>query len=154
MAAKEVTGPEPPLKTRKPGARESMSPATPNAPLDQAAVLAALQARVARLEGAGRAQPDSAAIPVCDGLPLPSGGLARAAVHEVLAGSPGCAAAFCAVLLARTGGAVLWIISEWDGLLAWPPGLARCGLDPASLVIVRADRWTDGRWRKHCAARQ
>jgi protein ImuA len=130
-----------------------MSSAAPDAPLDQAAVLAALRARVARLEGGGRARPDSAAIPVCDGLPLPGGGLARAAVHEVLAGSPGCGAAFCAVLLARTGGTVLWIASGQDGLLAWPPGLAGCGLAPANLVLVRADRWTDALWAMEEALR-
>jgi protein ImuA len=122
-------------------------------PLDQAAVLAALRARVARLEGVGRAQHGQGAVPVCEGLPLPGGGLARAAVHEVLATAPGCGAAFCAVLLARTGGTVLWIASGRDALLAWPPGLARCGLDPARLVIVRAERWADALWAMEEALR-
>ena len=81
-----------------------LSPAAPDASLDQAVVLAALRARVARLEGAGRAPHAAGAIPICEGVPLPGGGLARAAVHEVLATSPGCGTAFCAVLLARTGG--------------------------------------------------
>ena len=80
-----------------------MPSAAPDAPLDQAAVLATLRARVARLESGGRAQHAANAIPICEGLPLPGGGLARATVHEVLATSPGCGAAFCAVLLARTG---------------------------------------------------
>jgi protein ImuA len=122
-------------------------------PFDQAAVLAALRARVSRLEGAGRVQPDLATIPVCEGLPLPGRGLARAAVHEVLADSPGCGTAFCAVLLARTGGTVLWIASGRNSLLAWPPGLARCGLDPANLVIVRAERWQDALWAMEEALR-
>ncbi|MBV1800437.1 ImuA family protein [Siccirubricoccus sp. G192] len=130
-----------------------MPPAAPDAPLDQAAVLAALRARVARLEGVGRAQHEAGAIPVCEGLPLPGGGLARAAVHEVLATEPGCGAAFCAVLLARTGGTVLWIASGRDGLLAWPPGLARCGLVPTNLVLIRAERWPDALWAMEEALR-
>lgn len=127
--------------------------AAPDAPLDQAAVLAALRARVARLESVGRAQHDLGAIPVCEGLPLPGGGLARAAVHEVLATTPGCGAALCAVLLARTGGTVLWIATGRDNLMAWPPGLARCGLAPANLVIVRAERWSDALWAMEEALR-
>ncbi|MBC4019242.1 ImuA family protein [Siccirubricoccus deserti] len=130
-----------------------MPSAAPDVPLDQAAVLAALRARVTRLEGFGRAQHNLGAVPVCEGLPLPGGGLARAAVHEVLATTPGCGAAFCAVLLARTGGTILWIATGRDELMAWPPGLARCGLAPASLVIVRAERWPDALWAMEEALR-
>jgi protein ImuA len=130
-----------------------MSSAAPDAPLDQAAVLATLRARVARLEGAGRAQHDANAIPVCEELPLPGGGLARAAVHEVLTTAPGSGTAFCAMLLARTGGTVLWIAAGQDGLLAWPPGLARHGLAPANLVLVRAERWSDALWAMEEALR-
>lgn len=130
-----------------------MSSAAPDAPLDQAALLAALRARVARLEGVGRARHVGGAVPVCEGLPLPGGGLARAAVHEVLAAAPGCGAAFCAVLLARTGGTVLWIANGKDELLAWPPGLARCGLPPTHLVLVRAERWPDALWAMEEALR-
>ncbi|MBX6742079.1 MAG: hypothetical protein IRY87_08540 [Acetobacteraceae bacterium] len=130
-----------------------MSSAAPNAPLDPAAILTALRARVARLEGTGRAQHEAGPIPVCDGLPLPGGGLARAAVHEVLAAAPGCGAAFCAVQLARTGGTVLWIASGRDELLAWPPGLARYGLVPANLILVRAERWPDALWAMEEALR-
>jgi protein ImuA len=130
-----------------------MSPAASDAPLDQAAVLAALRARVARLESVGRAPQEGGTIPVCDGLPLPGGGLARAAVHEVLAMAPGCGAAFSAVLLARTGGTVLWIAAGKDELLAWPPGLAHCGLAPANLILVRAERWPDALWAMEEALR-
>ena len=130
-----------------------MSSAAPDAPLDQAALLAALRARVARLEGAGRAPHAAGPVPLCDGLPLPGGGLARAALHEVLATAPGCGAAFCALLLARTGGTVLWIASGGEELLAWPPGLARCGLVPANLVLVRAERWPDALWAMEEALR-
>ena len=130
-----------------------MSSAAPDAPLDQAAILATLRARVARLEGTGRAPQEARPIPVCDDLPLPGGGLARAAVHEVLAMDPGCGAAFCALLLARTGGTVLWIASGSNELLAWPPGLARCGLVPANLILVRAERWPDALWAMEEALR-
>jgi protein ImuA len=108
---------------------------------------------VARLEGAGRASHAASAIPVCEGLPLPGGGLARAAVHEVLATSPGCGAAFCALLLARTDGTVLWIATGREGPLAWPPGLARFGLNPADLVLVRAGHWPEALWAMEEALR-
>lgn len=130
-----------------------MSSAAPDVPLDPAAVLTALRARVARLEGTGRAPHEAGPIPVCDGLPLPSGGLARAALHEVLAAAPGCGAAFCALLLARTGGTVLWIAGGKDELLAWPPGLAYYGLVPANLILVRAERWSDALWAMEEALR-
>ena len=109
--------------------------------LDQAAVLAALRARVARMEGAG-AQQARGSIEVCPGLP----GLARAALHEVLATEPGCGAAFAAMALGRTQGSVLWIGSaraEWQ---AWPPGLAAWGLTPDRLVLLRAESWKDALW--------
>ncbi|MDP3417031.1 MAG: hypothetical protein Q8S40_13710 [Falsiroseomonas sp.] len=131
----------------------NQSPLDP-APLDQATVLAALRARVARLEGLGRARHGMDPVPVAAGIPLPGGGLARAAMHEVAAISPGAAAAFCAVLLARSGGTVLWIASGGpEGLQAWPPGLARCGLSPANLVLVRAERWADALWAMEEALR-
>ena len=130
-----------------------MAPPPETARFDQAAVLAALRARVARLEGVGRAVQGAEAIPVCDGLALPGGGLSRAALHEVMATSPGCGAAFCAVLLARTGGTVLWISSGGGGDRPWPPGLARCGLTPDRLVLVRAERWADALWAMEEALR-
>lgn len=114
--------------------------------LDQPALIAALRARVSRLEGGGRLAHDVAAIPICDGIGLPGGGLARAALHEILATEPGCGAAFAAVILARSGGTVVWIAVTSDGLTAWPPGLARFGLLPANLILVRADGWSDALW--------
>jgi len=127
--------------------------APPDAALDRATMLAALRARTARLEGAGRVLHAAAAIPICEGLGLPGGGLARGALHEVLATSPGCGAAFCAVLLARTGGTVLWISNGQDDLSAWPPGLARHGLLPSNLILVRADRAADALWAMEEALR-
>ena len=112
-------------------------------PLDRAAVLATLRARVARMERRGA--PPAGTIPICDAIgdSLPGGGLAQGALHEVLTADPGAALAFCAVLLARAAGPVLWIGAEPD---AWPPGLAAFGLDPADLVLVRAQRPADGLW--------
>src|SRR5687767_15209543 len=121
-----------------------------SSPLDRPAMLAALRARVARLERAGAdgalaRRGSAAAVPLCDaiGAALPGGGLARAAVHEVLAADPGAAAGFCGLLLARARGTVLWIAAEPD---AWPPGLARFGLSPADLVLVQAPRRQDALW--------
>ena len=74
---------------------------------------------------------------------LPGGGLTRGALHEVLAADPGAAAAFCALILARATGCVVWIGATPD---AWPPGLSAFGVDPADLVMVRAERPADGLW--------
>lgn len=120
--------------------------------MDQAAVLAALRARVARMESGGMARPGGSgegSIEVCEGMP----GMARAALHEVLATEPGCGAAFAAMMLGRTAGTVLWIGSaraEWQ---AWPPGLAAWGLTPARLVLLRAERWKDALWAMEEALR-
>lgn len=111
------------------------------AELDRAAVFAALRARLARAETGGAA----GAVPLADAIDraLPVGGLARAAIHEVLAAEPGAAAGFAALVLARTGGTVFWIAAEPE---AWPPGLARFGLAPENLVLVQARRPLDGLW--------
>ena len=116
----------------------------PGHALDRPAVLAALRARIARLDRSG-ARPEGDSLPLCDAIDqrLPGGGLARAAVHEVLAADPGAAAGFCGLLLARARGTVLWIAAEPD---AWPPGLARFGLSPADLVLVQAPRRQDALW--------
>jgi protein ImuA len=118
-------------------------------PLDRPALLSALRARIARLERAGAAEALAArgedAVPLCPAMDaaLPWGGLPRAALHEILAAEPGAAAGFAALVLARAGGTVLWIAPEPD---AWPPGLARFGLSPAQLVLVRAAREQDALW--------
>ena len=131
--------------------------ASDDRPMDRPALLAALRARVARLDRSGPAQataPSTDTVPLCaaigQGVPgegVPGGGLARAAVHEVLAADPGAAAGFCAMVLARAAasgrGSVLWIAGDPAG---WPPGLARFGLSPADLVLVQARRPPDGLW--------
>lgn len=118
--------------------------------IDQGTLLAALRARVARMEGAGREA--HGAVPICAGIGL-SGGLARAALHEVMADEPGCGAAFAAMLMGRADGTVLWIGAGADALTAWPPGLARFGLLPANLILLRAEHWADALWAMEEALR-
>jgi len=73
-----------------------------------------------------------------DGL-WPNGGLPLGALHEA-AGDNGptgfaAASAFLASLAGRIGKAVLWCAR---GTYLYPPGLARLGLDPSRLLIVRS----------------
>ncbi len=125
-------------------------------PMDRAAVMAALRARIGRLERAGAAtalaRAGAGVVNLSETIDahLPGGGLARAGLHEILAGDPGAATGFCAILLGRTQGPVLWIAPEPE---AWPPGLARYGLAPTELVLVRAPTPTDGLWAMEEALR-
>src|SRR3954452_11281645 len=94
----------------------------PGHAMDRPALLSALHARIARLDRSGT-RPEGGnmgdSVPLCAAIDqhLPGGGLARAAVHEVLAADPGAAAGFCALALARASGAgngaangaVMWI---------------------------------------------
>ena len=110
--------------------------------------LAALKAELRRLEGAGRREQSVRPIGVA-GLEqgLPGGGLARGALHEIVAGPGGAAAAegFAASLLAGLvrHGPVLWCTRE-TGL--YGPGLARLGLAPDRLILVSARRPADLLW--------
>lgn len=121
-----------------------MDPLTPPE-LDRHALFAALRARLARADH----HADTHAITLAPAIDqaLPAGGLACAAIHEILAVEPGAAAAFTALALARSiqspGGTVFWIAPEPD---AWPPGLLRFGLAPENLVLVQASRPVDGLW--------
>ena len=125
-------------------------------PMDRPALVAALRARIGRLERAGAAaalaRSQAGVVHLSDALDahLPDRGLPRAALHEILAAEPGAAAGFAAVILGRAGGTVLWIAREPE---AWPPGLARYGLSPADLVLVRAPRAADGLWAMEEALR-
>ncbi len=125
---------------------------SPHPSFDRPAVLAALQARIRRMESSGAAAGKAAPIPLCDAIDrhLPGGGLARAGLHEVMAAEPGAAAGFCAMALARAEGTVLWIAAEPD---AWPPGLSRFGLSAANLVLVQARRPADALWAMEEALR-
>ncbi|MBO1073817.1 ImuA family protein [Roseomonas marmotae] len=118
---------------------------------DRSALLAELRRKLGGLEQVGR---QAGAVPLCAALDgaLPAGGLARAALHEVLAadGVGGAALGFAALALARSGGTVLWIAPEPE---AWPPGLLRFGLDPCRLLLVRAARQAEALWAMEEALR-
>ncbi|MFQ3623847.1 MAG: hypothetical protein SNJ73_09905, partial [Acetobacteraceae bacterium] len=101
-------------------------------------LLDGLRREVARLEGAAQARAGEP-VPIAPGIDgvLPGGGLARAAIHEILASDPGTCAAFCGLVLGRAGGPATWIEERPE---PYPPGLAAFGLDPAGLIVVRAGR--------------
>ena len=110
--------------------------------------LAGLRAELRRLEGGSRHAGAARSI----GLPaiervLPGGGLARGALHEILAAENGWAAAegFAASLVAGLAqqGPILWCVAE-DGL--YGPGLARLGLAPDRLILARTRRPADLLW--------
>ena len=111
---------------------------------DRRATLAALRATIARLETGSVAIPASG-LSICPAIDraLPGQGLIRAAFHEVLAVDPGAAVGFCALLLARAAGSVVWIGHEPD---IWPNGLTEFGLCRADLICVGARRPKDGLW--------
>lgn len=124
---------------------------------ERLAVLADLRRRVARFEvpastgavaGAGHFDLGVAAL----GRHLPGGGLARAGLHEIVAGraEDGASLAFAGFLAARRvaenraiegaiegawngAGAVLWCVG---GRGLYGPGLARLGLDPDRLLLA------------------
>jgi protein ImuA len=141
-------------------------PAMPDPAMpDRAARLAALRARVRRLEGFAEAG-DHGVLPI--GLPaldaaLPGGGLPLACLHDIAAqragaGDDGPATGFAALLAARLAahagdgpaGTVLWLTRE-DTL--YPPGLSRFGLTPNRLIVARAVSQTDLLWSLEEAAR-
>ena len=121
------------------------------------AVLTALRSRIGALEtGAPGAAlegvPEDSGVaslgaPGIDAA-LPRGGLARAALHEVIGGGSGDAPAqgFSAALAARLiegRGPALWCLARGD---LHGPGLGVFGLDPDRLIVVRARRDADVLW--------
>ncbi len=68
------------------------------------------------------------------------GGLAQGSLHEV-AGEAGAATGFCAFLLARIGGPVLWCHAE--GRAPYPHGLGAFGLDPGRMLWLALRRPAD-----------
>jgi protein ImuA len=133
---------------------QMMNMSTRSPSTDSSALLAALRSQVAGLEHAGSRAGHAGAVPLCASVDraLPAGGLARAALHEVLAAGEvsGAALGFATLALARSGGTVLWIAPEPE---AWPPGLARFGLDWQRLLLVRATRTADALWAMEEALR-
>ena len=127
-----------------------------------------LRAEIARIERQGLRLPartlaSSRASPSASLPALLNGGLARGALHEILAGSPGdlgAAAGFALALAIRFARArkeqhqtrhapVLWITEDFacleNGAL-YGPGLAQHGLDPADFVIVQAANAKEALW--------
>ena len=121
--------------------------------MDRHAVLAALRARVARIERAGlTGREEASAIPLCPEMDraLPGGGLPRAAVHEILSDGAGAAVGFAALLMARSGGTVFWIARDPD---PWPPGLMGFGLPPSRLIVAQPSNHVDALWATEEALR-
>ena len=113
---------------------------------------ATLRARMALIEGMAQAAGDIPTLPLAPvlGSPavdaaLPWGGLPLGVLHEVSAtpGDGAAATGFCAALLARLAGPVLWVTRE-DRLHG--PGLAAFGLGPAHLIVARAHWQRDVLW--------
>lgn len=106
--------------------------------------LESLRAAISRIEGHGTTSTGDG-IALCHSIDrmLPAGGLARAAFHEILMADPGAAIGFCAVILGRARGPIVWIGPEPD---IWPDGLRHYGLNPSQLLVVGADRTQDGLW--------
>lgn len=106
--------------------------------------LESLRAAISQIEGHGTTAAGNG-IGLCHAMDrmLPAHGLARAAFHEILVADPGAAIGFCAVILGRARGPIVWIGPEPD---IWPDGLRHYGLNPSQLLVVNADRSKDGLW--------
>ena len=128
-----------------------MTAADPLSPRN--AALARLRDTLAGLTTRAPGGHASAPIPVFADNSLIGAGLARGALHEVCAASPGSGVAFAAILLANCGGQVLWIATEQESNLVWPPGLVPFGLAPENLILARAARWPEALWAMEEALR-
>lgn len=124
-----------------------------------------LRDRIRTLEGnasqLGSGEEDHCAT-FCFGTPdidghLPWKGLPKGALHEVVAEDSGAATSFSAALIGRLAAAdtdrskprpVLWCESRHvlDAGGLYVPGLARFGLDPERMILVRARRDEDALW--------
>ncbi|MFC3127237.1 ImuA family protein [Pseudoroseomonas globiformis] len=110
------------------------------------AVLQDLRATLARIERGlpGDPPPPLSLCPAIDAH-LPEGGLARGELHEIQAADPGAGLGFCALILGRLAGPVLWIgPGGADGV--WAPGLQGLGLGAERLLLARYRQPADGLW--------
>ncbi|MGI9127797.1 MAG: ImuA family protein [Roseomonas sp.] len=128
-----------------------MTAADPLSP--RSAALARLRDTLAGLSTRAPGGGTGAPIPVFADNSLIDAALARGALHEVCAVSPGSGVAFAAILLARCGGQVLWIATEQESNLVWPPGLVPFGLAPDKLILARAARFPEALWAMEEALR-
>ena len=122
-------------------------------PSARSAALARLRDTLAGLSARAPGGGAGAPIPVFADTSLIGAGLARGALHEVCAASPGSGVAFAAILLAHCGGQVLWISTEQESNLVWPPGLIPFGLTPEKLILARAAHWPEALWAMEEALR-
>lgn len=119
-----------------------------------AGALDRLRARVRALEGGGLLSGDRLKLGIAAIDRRLGDGLARAALHEIVAGdgAAGAATGFTALLLARAladrAGQVLWCCrrSVIDSGEIYGPGLVRFGLDPERLIVIRARRNAEVLW--------
>jgi protein ImuA len=124
---------------------------------DRAATLAALRARLARIQGGGRTAADAVPVAKPVDAALPGGlGLPRGASHEVAAaeGDSGSAFGFASMLAARACAGpepktTFWIEPE---PAIWPAGALRFGMRPETLVVVAA-HGVDSLWAAEEALR-
>ncbi|TDH59572.1 hypothetical protein E2C06_26675 [Dankookia rubra] len=124
---------------------------------DRAATLAALRARLARIQGGGRTAADAVPVAKPVDAALPGGqGLPRGSSHEVAAaeGDSGSTFGFASMLAARAcaGPApqtTFWIEPEPS---IWPAGALRFGMRPETLVVVAASG-VDSLWAAEEALR-
>lgn len=128
------------------GASQDAAPA-PSRPLPaaQAATIAQLRARIARIERSHDAAAPARSLPL--GIPaidqaLPGGGIALGALHEAASAGAdtehaAAATLFVAGLLARLDGPVLWVLRQAD---LFAPGLAGAGLQPNRVIFVEAGK--------------
>jgi protein ImuA len=111
-------------------------------PAPQPRTVQQLRAAIARIERSGSHQPAETLpfdVPEIDAA-LPGGGLATAALHEVVgtgidlefAAAP---ALFAAGILARRPGPVLWVLERHD---LFAPALAAAGLHPDRVIFAEA----------------
>jgi protein ImuA len=108
-----------------------------------------LRALLGRLDGRSGGGSVAGVVPL--GVPaldavLPGGGLARGALHEIVAAAEdGAAAGFAAALIARLAGPAGMVL--WCGAAGlYGPGLARVGLAPERLVLVEVTRPAERLW--------
>jgi protein ImuA len=121
--------------------------------MSQAVTLSALRERIRQIEQPLRHSVLPFGVEAIDAV-LPGGGLARGAVHEILATGgdeedAASAAGFAAGIVARLGtrpppgSTILWCQKSAD---LYGPGLQAHGLDPARLVLVTARRDSELLW--------
>ncbi len=149
----------------------SSLPSPPSPPCGDSGRIEALRARIRKLEGAGRngRRVRNAGI-ITFGIAdidqsLPGGGLARGALHQIIAADGGAATGFCAALLGRLAaarthagrrdGRVLWCARPrlFDAGTLYAPGLARFGLAPERVVVTECRRDADSLWAMEEALR-